>query len=67
MNKDVWKPTHAIKDYSQEKTELVMHVDGAAYTELEWNLQDNADYETDGEGNWTFQGRGFYGVVYTLK
>jgi hypothetical protein len=36
---------------------------GPAYTEQEWHQCDNADYERNSDGTWTFQGEAFTGTV----
>lgn len=47
-------------------TILVMEIDGAAYTQAEFEAADMADYEVDADGAWTCQGRAFGGWVERL-
>ena len=47
-------------------TILVMEIDGAAYTQAEFEAADLADYEVDADGAWTFQGQPFAGQVERL-
>jgi hypothetical protein len=56
-----WNPTHeiTIKRLDTGKRELtrVMLIDGAAYTESEWDAEDKADWTITDDGAWAFQGR----------
>lgn len=62
MKTQEFQPTHRITLESGATVE-VMLVDGAAYTREEWDAEVPADWERDGAGGWTFQGRLFAGRV----
>lgn len=57
-----FQPTHRIT-LPGGVTEAVMVVDGAAYTQAEWESASPADYERSDCGVWTFQGQPFAGNV----
>ena len=59
-----FQPTHRITRGAR-RSQLVALVDGAAYTEVEWQTFDRADYELH-EGEWLFQGEPFTGTVEKL-
>lgn len=66
--KQKFEPTHRIT-YRDGKGELVyevMLVDGAGYTQSEWDSESAADFEMDEEGDWTLAGHAFNGSVETL-
>ena len=53
-------PTHEIvitHDNGSISTELVHLLDGAAYTQQEWEGQTSPDWEVNENGEWLFQGR----------
>jgi len=58
-------PTHRITTATE--TVDVMLVDGAAYTQAEWDSSSAADYERSEDGKWTFQGEAFDGTVSKLE
>lgn len=58
LKKPAFCPSHRITLRSGE-VEVVMLVDGAAYTAEEWATNSMADYECDEDGRWTFQGEAF--------
>lgn len=59
-------PTHVITLDNGEHIQVQL-VDGAAYTRAEWDATDQADYERQDDGSWTFQGSPFAGTVETLR
>lgn len=53
-------PTHAITITHVDgsvSTDLVLLIDGAAYTQQEWEGETSPDWEVSDEGEWFFQGR----------
>lgn len=65
-----WKATHRITrhDASGDRRYSVMLLErpGPAYTKLEWEYGENADFEVDGRGRWRFQGQAFEGSILAL-
>lgn len=55
-------PTHVITRENGDQIEVQL-VDGAAYTRTEWDATDQADYERQDNGAWTFQGEPFAGTI----
>ncbi|MFH1184497.1 MAG: hypothetical protein V1755_05600 [Chloroflexota bacterium] len=60
-----YQPTHQI-NLDDGTMISVLLVDGAAYTQEEWESETSADYECDECGVWTFQGQPFAGTVEKL-
>lgn len=61
-------PTHRIH-YRDGKGIIkydVMLVDGAGYTQPEWEAEATAEFEMNEEGEWTLAGHSFNGTVETL-
>lgn len=56
-----WTPTHVITIEGESaphfrEVTYVKLVDGAGYTQDEWEACANADWECNDEGEWSFQG-----------
>lgn len=66
MNKPVFNPSHRITLPSGE-VEEVMLIDGAGYTQAEWDSETQADYERTAAGEWTFCGQPFAGSVECIE
>ncbi len=58
-----FKPTHKITTLNDETLVSLIDDCGPAYTEQEWLACDQADYERNSDGIWTFQGGPFSGTV----
>lgn len=57
--------THIVQHSGQSYE--VMLVDGAAYTQAEWDSESQADYEVNDQGEWLFQGQAFSGEVVSVS
>ena len=72
VGSEAFTPTHVIYvpvgsgDFATETEIPVCLEGGAAYTQDEWYACENADYERQDNGDWTFQGQPFTGTVKAL-
>lgn len=66
MTEKKFQPSHRITLRGGEVSEVLL-VDGAAYTQDEWESETAADYERHQNGDWTFQGKPFAGTVSEIQ
>lgn len=64
MSSSKFAATHIVRHSGQFWD--VMLVDGAAYTQAEWDSESQADYEVNDQCEWLFQGKAFTGQVVSF-